>query len=462
MQVPSLNQPTKVIIKARNAVLVFIAELLTNPETAFECLSSQLFSIRFLCLMFECRLTDTTVQVFRNTIAHLAQLDIPRPVRVLTRIVESCIQHFERPHYESLVVLISDAVVVALMQDRKLAATFGLLLPAFLKFVHVCPNAKVLHRSFVFLTLLASLDRRFELSPKMFSDLLIAIELVDHGEPSAQTEDHLLCFMRPGFSRIPGAGFLIANASAIPLTFAAFGRSKRLGALVRFLQSLCEISDHNIKMFHQGDMDFLILQYIVQNERVAMMSYRDHRFSLEFSDEQVQTILWPFFTRIATVKSSNAISSLLVAHLVSTLDLDFAEHVSQLIVRSASRPKTVYALGSIGPHFEVQGILGDELMASFTIHFRLNIDLPLVTEASLRIQVLDILAANGNRLSLSIYQGSFHAKYDDKLFVSQVTMSPIKVANSWQHYTFSANLEQGPPRILNWWNKKSMNDSSFC
>jgi hypothetical protein len=279
-----------------------------------------------------------------------------------------------------------------------------------------CPTPRLLGDLFGILAFIASLQKPFDFPDSLLADLISIAQIVKCEDPSLAILSHLLGLLSGSPRAYPVEPFLIVIPSIIPLLLTVFGRSPKLERLLSFFVVLCEFSDHNIIMCHHGDLDYILLKFLCAHQNEVLLQYRQFRIVLQILPTVVSDSVWPLITVITRLKSSSAISSLIVEHLISTPDVSLLQSVLRLFTQADLLPKSIFVLGSGPSAFEAKGLFGPDLNDGFTVLFRLRVDLELFSQSQLRLRLLSITDSEENVLTVFFKEKNLVARYDGHSF----------------------------------------------
>lgn len=462
-----LNQtsPSNVVKRARNAQLVFMYQLLENEETCLLFLSSSVICNQYMKLIFERGLTTTMIRMLRDALPKIPSKRKPLAIESIARFfaatIDSCATRPNDELYKTLAVDVARELVVAIHHNSSLALSFENLLPSCLNFVEKCPDKSFLKSTLHLLVLLVSEKCRFEVSGWLLCALYRAIKAVDHDEPSKETERALLNVLRRCICGLDKPKCLIAVPSCVPLLLAVFSMSQRLPSMLTFMKELCNFSDYNKRMCHDGDLDLLLLQFLCQGQEVAEMNYRGCSFLMKLGRQDMLDIVIPLFAQITMVKSSSAISHYCISHVVEYSSMLFPELLEGILSQSNSFPWPTFALGSDKKQFTVTGLGPDDFAKDFTIHFKINIDNQCMGESNLNVRILSILDSKSN-FSLFLNRDTLYAMYEEGCARTSVHLRKCIAGSRWLSYTIIVRFQEDRVVLSNYEEEVPLNDSLLC
>lgn len=462
-----LNQTcaSNVVKRARNAQLVFMYQLLENEETCFLLLSSSVICNQYMKLIFERGLTTTMIRMLRDALPKIPIKRKPLAIESIARFfaatIDSCATRPNDELYKTLAVDVARELVVAVHHNSSLALSFENLLPSCLNFVEKCPDKSFLKSTLHLLVLLVSEKCRFEVSGWLLCALYRAIKAVDHDEPSKETEIALLNVLRRCICGLDKPKCLIALPSCVPLLLAVFSMSQRLPAMLTFMKELCDYSDYNKRMCHDGDLDLLLLQFLCQGKEVAEMNYRGCSFLMKLARQDMLDIVIPLFAKITMVKSSSAISHYCINHVVEYSSMLFPELLEGILSQSHSFPWPTFALGSDTKQFTVTGLGPDDFAKDFTVHFKINLDNQCMGESNLNVRILSILDTKSN-FSLFLNRDTLYAMYEEGCARTSVHLRKCIAGSRWLSYTIIVRFQEDRVVLSNYEEEVPLNDSLLC
>jgi hypothetical protein len=448
------------VFKARTVLFTFTAMLLRDSQTAPLCLSSPVFVSGFFRFVYEKPLCETILILLRNALVSLPiGTDLSNLVEFLGRICNSCTAHANDPDYELLATRLASTVVDVVAHSPALSSAFHRFVLPMVRVLDRFPRPPLLDMLFALLAYITAGTRAGDVPVEK---VLSVIRKVDREYPSRKAECSLLGLLSGCATASVGAPFLIKVPSAIPLILAVFGRSPRLEDIVRFFFILCKFSDHNRRMCNDGDLDLILLQFALADQEAALINYHGESFPFQLPMAEFISLFWPIFADISMLKSSSAISHVILKHLISKADFSFAKALDLILFNSQALPLRVFTLGSLPTAFEVKGLFGPDLNTGFTVHFKAQLDVKLLCAADVRCRIFVIRDSDENELTVFLAKKTLTAKYQANGRRTTVPVVLAFPASVWVHVKLLFDLKDSRAEISTFLDGHRLNDSEFC
>lgn len=463
----------KTIISARNSLMVFISNLLLNPLSSPSYISSQAFIHGFYWLIFEPSLTYTVLHTICDSISRM-NIDYTNNstfnnfLNFTVSVINTCKNNYNNDsRYEMLAKTLSHELVGALYQNPYFSLNFLPILLVFLNFLNDYPNKEILYDSLIYLNIYSSADSQFQLSGFLLKLFYKTIKTVEGTNISKHTENMLFSLLQKSVSSHSDDLFFITTPSALPLLLAVFGSTESNSErMVKLIHHLCEFSDYNKIMCHDGEVDLILIQYAClrgKSDKNVTIQYHGCEFTLVFSESVFRSHVLPLIMMISNSKSENEDAHYFIDHLINSEDSELCFFLTQLVSKSQTVPKPLFSLGSDFTQFTVDGIhTSDFENNGFTIQFMINIDKEYLKEKEmLNLTIIKFRDTNNETFSIYLNQSTLYAKQESDTVRTIVNVVKNIPGSSWVHVVITVLFTQEAVVISNYMNNKKLPDSEL-
>lgn len=474
MNIKYSNSPSSLnaVIKARNSLMIFISSLLNDPFTVISYISSQTFIHGFFWLIFEPNLTYNVLNTIFKSISQIndemtSKGTFHHFLNFFVSTINTCKKNYDKDkRYEHLSKSMSRGLIDSLYQKPYFSLNFLPILPAFLNLIQKFPGEEILSDMLIFLNLYAKADPQFELSSYLLRIVYNAIKTVEGENISQHTENMLFSLLRRSVCSQSDVVYFISIPSVLPLLLAVFGYTENNSEkIVKLIHQLCIFSDYNKMMCHNGEVDFILIQYAcmkTKENRKVVIQFHGCEFSLVFSDTIFKSYVLPLISMISFIKSENEDAHCLIDHLIHSEDPELCFFVTQLVSKSQAIPKPLFSLGSNFTQFSVEGIHNSDFENNgFTLSFMLNIDRESLKNRDLNFTIFKLRDSNNESFTIYLNQISLFAKYESESVRTTVNVVKSIPGSCWVDVAITVSFTPDAVVISNYLNNKKLPDSEL-
>ena len=369
---PDINEK---IQSARKTIFMFIFSILENQATAYICFSSIAFATGFFSRVFEVQMKDLVLQSFSKVLtgtdaAHGQDL-VPS--------IEFIGALFRMSKDQKLTDLLQ-CINSASMINNSLISIFQPIIEPICVFLTNSPSSEFLKQSLDFFLQSYMCIPQFSMTQNQIHAISAAIQLLYGLEQNESIITSIIGMCALSRSvRMPSM-MILQRPELILLFLSIFRTQESTKSALLFIEKLCKHSIRNRIMCNFGEVDLLLLEAVKNYPNP--FEFRSINFELKFSESDIDNLIFPIVTLIASQSSSPQVAAKFIS-LATPIGKTFPKFainsftaISKCISDSSSYPTPKTPLGLAEPEVFIHGITGDKIKNGFTAVFWLRVDVP--------------------------------------------------------------------------------------
>ncbi|OHT08042.1 hypothetical protein TRFO_23575 [Tritrichomonas foetus] len=384
------ENPKNSIRLARIAIFQFIFELIESSTSFLLSSSSPIFSKGYFYFLFEPSLTNLLLTEIRNgfvgcTITFTLPIFL-QVIPILCHIIDFCADNIENEPYKNLAEQIIKCITDSLTHNPQIIHSLMPVFEAILNYVSKAPQSSLLQECFQFLSILSQVSTAFIFSSEMFQLLSEIIRSVEGNEPSLTTQLKFYNLLSGANQSTDDALFLIQAPQFIPLFLVAYSQSVKINKLIDFFSSLCKYSPANCIACNNGDLDFLLLQFLKHNKSFEFNGYKiDFLIDIEKSLDSILQLI----SLITHVKTNVVICDQLIKltlpsspYFKKNVANSILTIISSSIASEITKMHPIFNMVTNKLICQIKGVHDRDINNNFAVSFWVNLDIPQLMSTS--------------------------------------------------------------------------------
>lgn len=466
LDLQSSNRPDLELVRSTN--FCFISNILKNPSISNSLFSSSQFVSSFLQFALEPGLLDFTMNTFTKSMAHLnsdyyKELKMSSIITFLQNIMSSCTSKFRNPNYQRLYQKVSNSIILSMRYNNNIVQHFYILLNSFLDYMKASPSVENVIKCLNFIQVNMMSFASWELSPHQYSMIFSSVRYICTDEPDDRIVTSLFSILQKSSFTTPNANnFLIHCPSVLPLILAIHGKSKKNIDILKIFLELCKYSRQNCVAMHEGYIDHLLIQYLIQNEDRCYVNFRDKAIEFYFERKNSLNLILELLQLIILSKATFSTAFSLSTLLGSADDEILYNFVSNLLLNGMNVDQmfTNLPLDSNMPSIQVNGVDWNSLKNMFTINFKLNLDEAISKNCKISYTIFEA-TDDVNRFVISLKNGAISASFITPISTSTTFLFRNIFVSDWSQFSIISSPAKDKHKFYNFINKERMPDSTL-
>lgn len=450
-------------IEPRNSIIYVFFELITNSYTSYKSLTAPIFVNCMFNFVFENGLSQMFLTVIHKSLLYIKPTDKIKPLQYLVNIMYHSVRAVTVKMNScnlSYIKNIKTCIYRIVSNLTQLKPRMTKLFDRFVVPMLHDANSQQSMSEFIFVLIAFSAKRHFHLTPKIFSMLAEKVKFLRYtdilnliGMSTSISGELMFFFRRPCY---------------LPLLFIAFNDDEFRqnnpidfeNDVLDYLNELVEYSDYNKRALHDGQIDFILLSYL-NNEDPIYINGFPLRFKYK-SSKMTKTAFY-LLDLIVPTKCSNSISNKLVNTLLFSKK-PVADNIYKIITNALNQPKPQFPIGNFQAFCKATNLNYFFKDSNFTIMFDIKVDTNLLDKSTSQVLILSIFDRYGKRLSISLMTHGLYASYLNNDVQTIVSLGSLIPANQWAAVTiiFTYKKEKSMYQIITYVNHVRQHDSDFC
>ena len=386
------QKKSDVFLDALHASLYFLFSLTEDPVSYASLFETNKFICGFVGIVFVRALRPMVLTRVRDFLVNNRAVSLECLCEYFANLIRKC-KDLEDKRCEELVCSISDTLAYSLTHNMDLVASFKTTLQAMLEYAESKPSLMIMHSSVRFTNLMIQKTTDFQLGPVHIRQLVNIVQKVGVSDSVLHSIMNL-CASATSISN--RTLFLIKQPAVIPIAFAAFGKSEKLRDLTSYFIELCSWSPSNCVECHKSGIDEVFLDFIREfrwNDS-RKVSFHGFEFELDFEDQDIDNLLFPFLSLVIHTFSNNVIAQKFLNLVLDTRHPNTAISVAHVVHNKlaslAGTIRPTFALGQREPCCRAKIVRDSAFERKFSFAFWLKIDQPISFQVQDSTEILSL------------------------------------------------------------------------
>lgn len=459
------SRPDLNLVRSTN--FYFISALLADPTAVNSLFSSSLFISSFLQFAFEPGLLKYTMNCFTKSMAMIncdsKDLKMNVIISFIQNLISTCSSKARNQNYQQLYQEVANSIILSMKYNKGLIQHFYVLLNSFLDYMKASPSVDNVIKCLDFIQVIMLSFISWELSPRQYSLIFSTIRYICNDEPDERIVSRLFSILqRSSFITTDSTSFLIYCPSVLPLILAIHGKSKKNVQILSIFLDLCKYSLQNRIFMHEGYIDYLLIQYLNQNEDRCYVNFRDKVIEFYFDRKKSLKLILELLQQIILSKSSFSTAYGLINLLGSTNNELIFSFVTNLLQNGMNEEQiyTVIPLDSNMPSIQINGVDWNSLKGMFTLNFKLYLDEATVKNFKVNYILFEVFDES-NRFMISLKNGAISATFITPTNTTTTFLFRNIFVAEWSQFSIISSPTKDKHKFYNFINKERMPDATI-
>jgi len=387
----------KLTHNARSSIFSFLFTLLQSPSASLSVFGSQSFAINFLTAFLEPSFNKLVFSKLRNLL--LNETQCKEAAEFVTNTIKLVHTSTLKDKLSTLVHGLLSSVTASIPMNHILTIHCEALFRNAIDYIEAIDSNEFFSEILTLALQLFLHNESFDIDNIAIVRLSSLIRQIEGTNLSESTQSKLLCFLAASQSVNISFLSLIRKPSILPLVISVYTGAGMFSVLFSLLNELCKFSCYNCVMMHDGEIDLLLLDMIINFPN--QFKFRGCLIDNFDSPKECISLISPVISRILSYKSSTLVAAR-VLRIICAKPNKIHPEVNSLFLSSLfpvfkqiqTMPSICMPIALPFVYYENTSISLNDLFKESTITFWIKIDKVLASQMNIKCTVFKGMISN--------------------------------------------------------------------